>query len=225
MKKIKLIKPKDLPIAKYIELMSIIEQPNRDWESNIDILATCSNMSRDEILNLTPAEFNDYSITLTSAIESENKSLMKNIHFTKPTNIVLNNSEYTVNYNIDKLTMAQYIDFQTYVYKDNTLNNLGNILSVFIIPKGHKYNEGYDINVVQDEIFNYMPISLASEISFFLKKRSLISMQAKMLYSILQMKLLKWTTRDKERKQQLQEIITKMKEARKQISDYFSMVG
>ena len=41
--------------------------------------------------------------------------------------------------------MAEYIDFQRTIIKKNYLENLPALLSIFIIPKGHKYNDDYDI--------------------------------------------------------------------------------
>ena len=67
-----------------------------------------------------------------------------------------------------KMTAGQFIDFQA-LAKDPE-KNLVQLLSVFLIPAGHAYNDGYDIDAVQDAI-GQMSVQDAMEVmAFFLGK-------------------------------------------------------
>lgn len=48
-----------------------------------------------------------------------------------------------------KLTTAQYIDFKELVSRGSTMAQL---LSVFLVPEGHEYGEGYDVAELQQAI-------------------------------------------------------------------------
>lgn len=109
----------------------------------------------------------------------------------------INGKTYFAQLDILKLNAGQFIDLQYY------MNNfkIHEILSVFLIPCykknifgkdiAYKYNTGYDIFKVQNDLLNYMKISEASELSsFFLSSstsllkiinNSLISKMAKKL--------------------------------------------
>ena len=52
---------------------------------------------------------------------------------------------------------GQYIDFQTYA--PDLDKCLVEFLSVILVPKGHRYNEGYDILEVQKAIREEMSVS------------------------------------------------------------------
>ena len=68
-----------------------------------------------------------------------------------------------------KLTAAQYIDFQTFAPEGS--KRLVELLSVFLVPEGGNYNDGYDVLQVQDAIRDALPMSDALTLAaFFLNK-------------------------------------------------------
>ena len=80
---------------------------------------------------------------------------------------VINGRTYELNTTFAQFTAAQYIDYQ--MYAEEPKKNRKQILSIFLIPKGKKYNEGYDIQQVIDDA-GYLPIEDCYGISFFLFK-------------------------------------------------------
>ena len=79
---------------------------------------------------------------------------------------IINNHIYELKAEIPSITTAQYIDYQNYS-KDGDITKL---LSVWMIPKGHKYNDGYDmIEVIQD--MGQMLLQDAMGICFFFPKQ------------------------------------------------------
>lgn len=75
-----------------------------------------------------------------------------------------------------KMTAAQYIDFQTFT--QDQANRMAELLSCFLVPRGMRYNDGYDILEVQAAIREGLVITQAlGLLAFFLKRsrRSTIS--------------------------------------------------
>lgn len=62
------------------------------------------------------------------------------------------------------ITTAQYIDF-TNEKKD--VGHISEMLSIFLVPKGHRYGDGYDFRKVQQDIDRYMSYEDANSVSAF----------------------------------------------------------
>lgn len=86
----------------------------------------------------------------------------------------LNGVKYIPTLNPAELTTAQYIDFQVRATQD--AEDLAGLLSVLLIPEGHKYNEGYSADQVKEDINKFLPIEDAMGLSsffFYLWKKSI----------------------------------------------------
>ena len=71
---------------------------------------------------------------------------------------------------VSKISVAQYVDFQNFV-KLPLREGMEKILSIFLIPEGCKYNDGYDIIDVQKEIRENLSFRVAEGLlSFFIEK-------------------------------------------------------
>ena len=197
--KLKYNSPGDLPLAKYLKTLEIFNDKNlSDLDKNIEILAIYADTTVDEILKLRPDAVGAYFSDMSNAISSYKPSNSKH-----PKKININNQVYNVNYNIDKLNMAQYIDFQQTIIKKNYLENLPALLSIFVIPKGHKYNDDYDILELRKVLENNITLDEALSIIFFLKMKSISLIKLKLLYYKLMLKIMRWTTKDKQTKEML----------------------
>lgn len=72
----------------------------------------------------------------------------------------LNGKKYRLMQAIDKISTAQYIDYTTYLKNMDDDIDYVNILSVFILPEDSvKYNDGYDLETVKNDIRYYMSIT------------------------------------------------------------------
>lgn len=123
--------------------------------------------------------------------------------------------EYIVAADLDKMTVAQYMDFQNFWDKRN--DYMGNLLTVFIIPKGHKYNDGYDILGLAQYFEDTLSIKFWNEVCFFFLHNYLISIQASIVYSDYMTRRMIRKTKDKERKKMLIEKEKDLREKLKQI--------
>ena len=66
-----------------------------------------------------------------------------------------------------QITVAQMMDFS--VLSTDPVENIEKLLAIFLIPKGKKYNDGYDLWKVQRAIFKMSFNELSPLLAFFLR--------------------------------------------------------
>lgn len=160
----------------------------------IAILSVLCDVDEDTIADLHTSEFS----RLVNETNFLNETPKKNVI----DKITLNGKKYEIFLSISDMTMSQYIDFQTLFPKRD--KEFKRILSIFVIPKGCNYNEGYDIEQVIKDIGEYMPITDANNIMFFfaLAYQSLTKV---MLTSLVkEMKKMKKKEKDQTKVEQMQ---------------------
>ena len=110
---------------------------------------------------------------------------------------------------IRKMTTAQYIDFQNFSKEGE--KKLIEVLSCFLIPKGKKYNEDYDILEVQKSLRDYLTIPNCLALSAFFLAKFNRSIKGMLIYS-------KWIAKIRLKKgKEKQEILKKIDQMMKEI--------
>lgn len=117
----------------------------------------------------------------------------------------INGREYDFKGKIDELTTAQYIDYRAYMNEED--KDVIKLMSVFLIPKGHDYNDGYDMEQVMSDIGDMCWLDVRAAAFFF---RTWLAAYILILKSSLQ-KTLKKTMKGK--------TIKEKKEIKKQIQE------
>lgn len=159
---------------------------NNELEANLAMLAVLCDADIQEIENLPLTEFSRL-LKQTDFITKMPKVDIKDKY-------VINGKKYNVCLGVNKMTTAQYIDYQT--FGKDIEGNLKNLVSVFLIPEGKKYGE-YDLEEVIDELYNNMPIADAYSVCFFftLQLQSL----TKVTLSYLERKIRKEMKKEKDK--------------------------
>lgn len=195
----------DISISLYKEIVEATKQPGYStMEINIAVLALLCGAGEDDIYALSIPEVT----RLMSKID-----FLDNFSFNekwRSKKIRLNGKDYNVDTDLTRFTIAQYVDFQTYWGKNDNITYMSNILSCFIIPKGCKYNEGYDIQEVINTIEEYMPITMANAIIFFFLKESVSLIRATKI--CLELKMNKMMKKDKKLKEMMEAKIQEVQE-------------
>lgn len=119
--------------------------------------------------------------------------------------------KYIIKPDLTKLTTAQYVDYTNYVKKSEGLEDLAKILSVFFIPKGFDYGEGYDMDEVIEDIENNVDIVTASSVASFFELQSQTCIKALKDYSIRTMKKAMKKQKDPIKKEELKKKINELK--------------
>lgn len=81
----------------------------------------------------------------------------------------INGRKYNLFKNVEEMTVAQYLDFQQ-LLPEGFGNRPAEMLSVFLIPEGHNYNDGYDKETVVDDMY-CMSVPEGLGIADFFSKR------------------------------------------------------
>ena len=141
-----------LTLGQYMEIQEISRNESlEDIDKQVQILSILTGVAEDELLHLPIQEY---------------KELVVKSGFLNPDNInyhpiakkyILGKFELIPTRDFRKLETCQYIDFQTYA--PDLDKYLVEFLSVILVPKGHRYNEGYDILEVQKAIREEMSVS------------------------------------------------------------------
>ena len=77
----------------------------------------------------------------------------------------VNGREYDFKGKIEEITTAMYIDYRAYMSEED--KDVIKLMSVFLIPKGHDYNDGYDMEQVKSDIGDMCWLDVRAAAFFF----------------------------------------------------------
>lgn len=201
-----------IPLGKYNEILETIKdyQEDQELETEIKIISILSDISENELWN-TPIEHLRGIRNQISFVYS--KPEWKN-HKVKSIKI----GKYDCNcvYDMEKVTIAQYVDFQNYIHMNRNVN--AEILSTFIIPKGHRYGEDYDLNDLIRTIKNELPVGIAVSIFDSFVRTSAISIDSMIFSKMIFLKLMRWP---RSLKQYKKRVLKLMQAGRKNLQEMY----
>lgn len=154
----------DITINEYNRINEILRSDISDAEKDVALLAIMCEVSEDEIWDLPIEEVRGLRgqlLFIDRGIESNDGIRWKRI--------TVGDFECDVLQDLSKMTYAQFVDFQNYIADEE--KNKAQILSVFLIPKGHKYGDGYDVARLQKEIGDSVSIEVYRSCWFFFLKK------------------------------------------------------
>lgn len=165
----------DLPINKYLELQKVLSNRSADdntddTDLNVQMLSIFTDIPEEEIYNSSLFDIGLVMSDLRNCLEQPMPQPNKT-----PKTLKLNGVTYKVINDVADFTVAQYIDFQNFLTKDEYIAEL---LSTFILPKGAKYNDGYDIDKQIADFKEHLTIQTAVSLRFFFVKSLLTSTTA-----------------------------------------------
>lgn len=172
----------NVPIGVYNKLREISKEETNGIDKQVDFLSVLCGVTSDEIYNLPMNEVSD----LVDKI-----AWVNDFKFDKNYNsstIRINGETYDLRMDLNNFTFAQYVDFEG-LWSNDEDRDLAGLLSVFIIPRGKKYNDGYDIVELRKKIEQSVPITLAQSVLFFFARRLLISINSTAASLALQTKM------------------------------------
>lgn len=154
----------NISIDKYYEIKDILDdETDDDITKNVKMVAVITDKDEDEVWSMDMAEAGEY----ISRLQFLNKFELPdnpNMKFNLP------GYQLKVMKDVSRISVAQYVDFQNFV-KLPLREGMEKILSIFLIPEGCKYNEGYDIIDLQKVIRENISFRVAEGLlSFFIEK-------------------------------------------------------
>lgn len=187
----------ELPIEKYLELKEILQNDDDDSNKQLEIIALLADISIEQLLEQNISEIQGIA-NKCDFLSNKQINIKENIK-----TITVNNIKYTVCTDLQKFTVAQYVDFQNYP-KDE--KHLADNLSTFVIPKGKKYGEDYDVVQVIHDFNKYLDISTAISLQNFFIKKLLQSTKDTLRYLLPLMKMKMKKTKNPKAKEVLKQI-------------------
>lgn len=190
----------DITIGVYNKLNKLLKfEPTDDvvmdeLNLTIQILSVLCDVDEDVIGDLTRSEFGKLAAQC-AFLQELPKVKIKDEYW-------INDKLYQVQFNVQDMTMAQYIDYQTFIKEQDKY--MSNILACFLIPKGKKYGDGYNLQEVVNDIENYFSIVDAHSVCFFftLLFQSLTKVMLTYLVKKMKKGMKKMTQEEKEKTQE-----------------------
>ena len=124
----------------------------------------------------------------------------------------INGTTYVGFVDITHISVAQFIDYQNYIKEQPV--KFEKLMSIFIVPKGHTYNDGYDMKTVQNDLLE-LPFRVCQKVAFFLVKQLQTFVQITLYYLTAE---LEKTEMKKEEKEM---IIDNLQKMTSQLSELF----
>lgn len=187
---------REVTINEFIQLEQLLKADIPESYRTANVVALLSNKSLDEVESLPISTFITLSKKL-SFIQEQPKYNDVEKEYT------INNHKYELHADVTQITTAQYIDYQNYSKEEE--KDITKLLSCWMIPKGHKYNDGYDMKEVIDDIGNMM-LQDAMGICFFFPKQLAASILILKDSLLKNLKMMKKETRIT--KEQIEEVET-----------------
>lgn len=149
-----------LTLGKYQEIQDIYADEGLDeLDRQAQVLSVLTGISADEILHLPIGEYKEL-VSRASYLSPDRMA-----YHPVASRYLLGGFELVPVRDYRKLETCQYYDFQTYAPLLEKYQ--AEFLSVILVPKGHRYNEGYDILEVQKAIREEMSVADAASLTGF----------------------------------------------------------
>lgn len=181
-----------------------------ELEKDIAVLAVLSGVDEDTIYSLPIIELR--------GLIDQIKWLSEDYDFPKEWNtnkLKIDGEEYIINPNINTFTVAQYADFQ--IFYDKKEEHMGRFLSIFIIPRGKKYNDGYDPTVLAERLEEVLSINDWNRICFFFLVAWTLSIAVSLRSSIKDLKKRMKKEKDPGKLAKMEEMMSQLQTAKKTI--------
>lgn len=176
---------KDVSTEKYIQIENIYNTENDIIDKTVAIISILFDIDYDN--NMSLQDYYNYLNQITFLKEPIPTADVKKQY-----------GNYSLDKNLSNITLTQFIDFKTYALQ----NDIIGCISVFLIPTGCKYLEGYNIEEIKDFVGKMSIIECLSIYQFFFlyfKRYTVLSL----LYIHLKM-------RQKQRKKRLKQMFKKL---------------
>lgn len=168
------VKWNDLTIGQYERICSIFKEDIDDEEKMIGVVTVVYGITEDEVMRQPLTKTREMIASVEGLKTSPD-------HVRTKKRYRLKGKLYNVCLDADKITTAQYIDYQT--YSKDLERNIAEILSVVLIPRGKRYGEGYDVAKLIGDIRESFPLGDALSIAKVFRYRWLKSIRRSLLCS------------------------------------------
>lgn len=181
----------NVTLEKYLKIQDVLNEEVLDEEQKTFEIANI--IYEQDITELPLPEYVQKMKALSFVNQLPEKDKLANSY-------TINDTKYKTSANIESIQANQFIDFQNYGKNKDMIG----CISCFFIPDGHKYNDGYDMIKVKEDI-KQLPITVANSLSFFFKSQLTVLL---VLFQRSSYKKMKQMGMSKEKLKEMEESLT-----------------
>lgn len=179
--KLKINKWSEMPISVLLQINEINDLHASDEEKTFMVTAILAGMSYSQFMEL-PLEEARYLVSQTGWLttQPEKKKVKKEYKIGKHT--------YTLMKDMMGISTAAYIDYQALITDGNLKDNIAEMMGIILIPKGCKYNDGYNKDEAIEEIRDNFNVEEALSVAdFFMTafaksmRRTIVRLEAELI--------------------------------------------
>ena len=151
-------------LKKY-QMMLAVDPESED--AGLERMAIANDMTLDELMNAPLTEANDMAEAMRFIQKPPKPRHTKKVY-------AVNGREYTLKADPRSITTAQYIDYDQLPNKADLLE----VLAIVMVPPGHLYNDGYDLEQAKTDMGDLTVEDAVSISDFFTRALSLYTLVA-----------------------------------------------
>ena len=133
-----------------------------DAEKNLRVAAIVADKSYEELLDMSLNDVGGF-VDACDFLQKEPKHRKARRHY------IINGRKYKLLKNEMEMLTSQYVDFQA-IYQDGFDKRPAELLSIMMVPDGHEYNDGYDKELVINDMYDF-PVEEALGVCDFFMNR------------------------------------------------------
>lgn len=149
----------DIKLRQYIDIDAVVKDSELSDEERL--VALCQAVYGVNILQQPFTEYTRYTQGLAFLNEKMPDMTLSDTY-------VINGTRYVFNKSVKNFTVGQFMDYQSYAKGEKSLDTYASILTIFLIPEGCKYNDGYDIAKARKDMLDLSAPVALSMAAFFL---------------------------------------------------------
>lgn len=167
---------RSLPVGKWLEILELSKDESVDaLEQQVKTIAILTGLSEGEVLDLPLLEYRELAGKTKFLEKGYDGQLMTAKSYGLAGMVLIPVKDFA------KITTAQYVDFQTFSKDDKYIVEC---LSTLLIPKGKKYNDGYEITEVHKAIREHLSVADVLSLSAFFLQSWVKSIKDFQTYSV-----------------------------------------
>lgn len=170
----------NITISTYFKILDILSDESlSEIDKQVSLVSLIEGITEDEVLNMPIQEAGN---RFSKLIFLNSFNLIPNY---KPKKIKIGELELKVIEDTGSISTGQFIDYQAWVVKPFN-ESMDKLLSIFLIPVGKKYNDGYDLIEVQNTIRECMTFREAQSLLNFILAKYLKLFRTSLRYLVKQ---------------------------------------
>lgn len=150
----------DISLRQYLDITDVYEDTTLDDADKL--VKLCWIVYDIDILQVPITEYHKYVEGLNFIGKKIPKSPLVDEY-------TVNGHTYVMTDDVSKMNVAQYMDIDLIIKKDTSISNYPELLSAFMIPKGHKYGEGYQREKIIGDMEDLPITHVVAIAAFFLR--------------------------------------------------------